>query len=449
LDLREDLFIVGSDIRPKIHPDALTQWGTAPARFTSQWPRTLSVLLTVVVLVALAAALASGGNSLWLSVYYGGIAIQSLVAIIFRHRIGDVLEGVELPAKDLTLFSELLARIERENFLSPRTIAMQLALTTDGVKASRAIRRLVRLFDALTLRELNVLIAIVVFLTAELIFPLSMILMLRLQIAYAIESWRLRHGKAIGPWLSIAGEYEALCSLAGYSYEHPRDLFPEIADGHRVLEAEDLCHPLIPSKQCVANSVQFTGALQLLVVSGSNMSGKSTLLRTVGINVVLALAGGPVRARRFHLSPFTIGATIQIHDSLQAGTSRFYAEITRIRRIIDLTKGDLPVLFLLDEILHGTNSHDRAIGAEAIMKGLINRDAIGMVTTHDLALTRVADALAPRAINVHFEDHLKDGVLIFDYKMKPGVVHKSNALELMRVVGIEMEGNGFDDIGRS
>ena len=175
-----------------------------------------------------------------------------------------------------------------------------------------------------------------------------------------------------------------------------------------------------------------------MVVSGSNMSGKSTLLRTVGINTVLALAGAPVRAASMRLSPLEIGTTLRIQDSLQAGTSRFYAEIQRIQHIMELTRQRLPVLFLLDEILHGTNSHDRAVGAEAIVKGLIDRGAIGLVTTHDLALAKVADALAPRAQNVHFEDNMVDGKMVFDYRMRPGVVNKSNALALMRAVGLDV-----------
>jgi len=168
------------------------------------------------------------------------------------------------------------------------------------------------------------------------------------------------------------------------------------------------------------------------------MSGKSTLLRSVGSNVVLALAGGTVRANRLRLSPVAIGATLRVQDSLQAGTSRFYAEILRIRQVVDLTRGPIPLLFLLDEVLHGTNSHDRLSGATAVVKGLIERGAIGLVTTHDLALAEVAEGLAPRARNVHFEDHFENGVMRFDYAMRPGVVRKSNALELMRAVGLEV-----------
>jgi DNA mismatch repair ATPase MutS len=188
----------------------------------------------------------------------------------------------------------------------------------------------------------------------------------------------------------------------------------------------------------VRNDVALNGAPRVLVVSGSNMSGKSTLLRTVGINAVLAQAGAPVRARRLRISPLQPAASIHIVDSLQGGSSRFYSEITRLRLIVDLTGGPLPVLFLLDEFLHGTNSHDRKIGAEAIVRGLVERGSIGLLTTHDLALAHIAESLGERGANVHFEDRLEEGRLVFDYRMRPGVVRRSNALELMRSVGLEV-----------
>jgi DNA mismatch repair ATPase MutS len=180
------------------------------------------------------------------------------------------------------------------------------------------------------------------------------------------------------------------------------------------------------------------GKLRVLVVSGSNMSGKSTMLRTLGTNVVLAQAGAPVRARRLRLSPLSVGASIRVNDSLQGGISRFYAEILRLRQILDLASGAPAALFLIDEFLHGTNSHDRRIGAQALVRGLVDRGAIGLITTHDLALAEIADSLGERAANVHFEDHLEDGQIRFDYIMRPGVVRKSNAIELMRSVGLEI-----------
>src|SRR5262249_16778474 len=150
-----------------------------------------------------------------------------------------------------------------------------------------------------------------------------------------------------------------------------------------------------------------------------NMSGKSTMLRTLGINSVLAQAGGIVRARRMRLSPLQVGASIRVNDSLQSGVSRFYAEILRLRQILDLAAGPLPVLFLIDEFLHGTNSHDRRIGAEALVRSLVERGAAGLITTHDLALADIADVLGERARNVHFEDQIEGGQIRFDYVMRP------------------------------
>jgi DNA mismatch repair ATPase MutS len=190
----------------------------------------------------------------------------------------------------------------------------------------------------------------------------------------------------------------------------------------------------------VPNDVQLGGGTDLLVVSGSNMSGKSTLLRTVGINAVLALAGAPVRAASLRLSPLSIGATLRIQDSLLEGRSRFYAEITRIRELADIATGPMPLLFLLDELFHGTNSHDRRIGAAGVLRSFLDRGAIGLITTHDLALTSVADELSPRAANVHFQDWFEGQDITFDYLMTPGPVTRSNALALMRAVGLDVPG---------
>jgi DNA mismatch repair ATPase MutS len=230
-----------------------------------------------------------------------------------------------------------------------------------------------------------------------------------------------------------------------------------LVDDDVVFQAEALAHPLIPAADAVANDVHLGGVTlgvanpHVIIVSGSNMSGKSTLLRTVGVNVVLALCGAPVRARHVRLSRLAIGATLKVEDSLQEGHSRFYAEILRIKTIVDVARGPVPLLFLLDEILHGTNSFDRRIGAEAIVRALVGEGAIGLVTTHDLALTESAGTIgaavassegAPGpgsgAANMHFEDRLVDGRMVFDYRMHPGVVEHSNALALMRAIGLDV-----------
>jgi DNA mismatch repair ATPase MutS len=325
----------------------------------------------------------------------------------------------------------VLVRLERETFRSPVLAALRASLDAEGDPPSKRLAHLNRLMELLDSRE------------HMLVRMLEPFTLWTTHLAFAVENWRRHSGPAARRWLTATGEIEALCSLASHAFEHPNDPFPEFTpeapgDAAPCLEAEAIGHPLIPEDRVVRNDIRIGSDLRVLVVSGSNMSGKSTLLRTLGINAVLAQAGAPVRAKRLRMSPLAVGASIRITDSLQGGVSRFYAEILRLRQILDLTAGQLPVLFLIDEFLHGTNSHDRRIGAEALVRGLIDRGAIGLITTHDLALAEIAHTLGDRAANVHFEDQIENGQIRFDYVMRPGVVRKSNAIELMRSVGLEI-----------
>jgi hypothetical protein len=423
IDLREDLTILGADLRSSIHPNLITAWGNSPAIPNTLWIRLVLPIPVTFTLYTLWPILTTfSAHPLW----WLALGIEAAIGLFFRSRVRSIIESLNHPDRELKLLSLMLARVEQEQFKSAKLTELRKSLETSGLVASQQIKRFTRLMNTLNWYR------------NEFFTPFSLILLWRTQFVFATEKWKRRCGPSIGPWIHAMGEIEALCALAAFAYEHPSDPFPEIVDAGPTLEGDELRHPLIPFGRCVPNSVTLGSALRLLVVSGSNMSGKSTLLRTVGINAVLAMAGAPVRARRLRLSPVAIGATLRIQDSLQAGTSRFYAEIQRIHHIMELTKRPLPVLFLLDEVLHGTNSHDRAVGAEAIVRGLIDRGAIGLATTHDLALAQVADALAPQAANVHFEDDLVNGKIVFDYRMRAGVVRKSNALALMRAVGLDV-----------
>jgi DNA mismatch repair ATPase MutS len=254
----------------------------------------------------------------------------------------------------------------------------------------------------------------------------------------AIDVWRGRHGAAIREWLAVTGEAEALSAFAVYLYEHPSDTFPQfLADGPS-FQAESLAHPLLPRDRAIPNDLSLGRDLQLLVISGPNMAGKSTFIRSIGVNAVLAQAGAPVCARRLTLSSLQVTASICILDSLQGGLSRFYAEISRLKQIDDLSKASASVLFLLDELLSGTNSYDRRIGTESFVRSLLARGAIGLVTTHDLALAEIAEGIGPVAANFHFSDRFEDGKLYFDYKLSPGIVQTTNALLLMRSIGLEV-----------
>ena len=439
LDLREDLAVFGEEAHAGVNPVSLAAWGEAPAAMQQRGLRATMWLLTglgVIGAAALFTWLCAIGNILRLPEGMAALARDAGLAIalvngffLHRHRLqtDKVVAAVEEAAHELGLLSEVLFRLEREKkFQAPLLAELRRSLDAQGGPPSIRIARLNKLIERLDSRD-NVFVRV-----------LEPFLLWTMHTAWAVESWRHAYGAAVRRWLTATGEIEALCAFAGYAFDHPQDPFPEFLEGAPALEAEGICHPLLPAERAVRNDVRLDGEPQVMVVSGSNMSGKSTLLRTLGINVVLAQAGAPVRARRLRLTPLAVGASIRLSDSLQGGVSRFYAEILRIRQILDLTSGPLPVLFLIDEFLAGTNSHDRRIGAEALVRGLVDRRAMGLVTTHDLALAEIVESLGARAVNVHFEDRIEDGKIRFDYVMRPGVVRKSNALELMRSVGLEI-----------
>ena len=258
------------------------------------------------------------------------------------------------------------------------------------------------------------------------------------QLTMAAERWRAQFGPGIRGWLEAAGEFEALAALAGYAYEHPADVLPEMCDETPCFDAEGLAHPLLPAAKAVGNDLHLGRSPQLIIISGPNMAGKSTFLRGVGLNAVLAQCGAPVRAKRLRMSPLTVGASICVLDSLAGGVSRFYAEIQRLKVLSDLAAGPRPLLFLLDELLSGTNSHDRFEGTRFVVQELVRRGAIGLVTTHDLALTAIPDTMNGAATNCHFEDAIEEGQLKFDYRLRPGIVRTSNALKLMEAVGLRV-----------
>ena len=425
LDLREDLALLGAEIRTGVHTEEVEAWGKAAPALTMKQIRVLAAFTAITGFLTIAAVV------VWIAF---GVRLPALAAITFvlffyarySRTIAAIISAVERPSRDLNLLSGVLERLEREPFASPKLAALRARLDTEGLPPSKQIARLSKLIEILGWTK------------NQFFAPIAFLLLLPAQIAVAIERWRQTTGARIGEWLDAVAEIEALNSLASFAYERPNNPFPELVETEACFDGEALGHPLIAADRCIRNDVRMNSRHQLLIVSGSNMSGKSTLMRTVGINVVLALVGAPVCAKRLRVSPLNIGASIHILDSLQTGASRFYAEITRLKQIVELTNEQLPLLFLLDEILSGTNSHDRRIGAEAVVRSLVKRGAIGLVTTHDLALTRIADDLEERASNVHFEDRLENGKMIFDYRMQPGVVQRSNALELMRAVGIEV-----------
>ena len=424
IDLREELALMGEEVRAAIDDQALQAWGERPRVAFFPGARFLAPLLAAAAVVTAALVLGQVLSVRW---FLGAILLELMFGFWVRESVVQVVSSASAPAHELDLLASLLARLERESFNSPALRALRASIEVGGHAASRQIFRLERLVHHLYSAR------------NQIFAPIAAPLLWTSQFSMAVEAWREHHGPHIGRWMAAVGEFEALCSLAAFAYERPETVFPELADTSTPLFGADaLVHPLIPPGEVIANDVALGERTRLWIVSGSNMSGKSTLLRAVGLNTVLAWAGAPVTAARLRVSPLRIGASMRANDSVIDHRSRFYAEISRLRDVVDLARAGHPTLFLLDELLSGTNSHDRRIGAEALIRGLVERGAIGLVTTHDLALAEIAGSLDDRAANVHFEDHLEGSEIRFDFRLRPGVVTRSNALALMRAVGLEV-----------
>lgn len=423
LDLREQIAFIGESVKSSADIQKLEGWGAGQAIPFAPVLRPLVLVLSLAAVGTLIAFFAQA-----LPIFpFAVILFCNLILLAILHKRVSTVAGAEISAADLRVFSQLLAQFETETFTSPLLERLKNEIGAQGLPASRQTARLARWVDLLDSSE---------HLALRILRP---VLLWEEQAAMGLERVRQQMGISLGTWVRAIAQFEALAAFASLAFERPHWTFPElVASGEPSFAAESLQHPLLAPGACVPNDVSLSDGLRLLIVSGSNMSGKSTLLRSVGLNTVLAWAGAPVAARRMRVSPLQPAASIRIFDSLHDNRSRFFAEITRLRQIVDLTRQERPVLFLLDELLSGTNSHDRRIGAAGVVRGLVDAGAIGLVTTHDLALADIASDLGPRAANVHLEDRFVEGRVEFDYRLRPGVVRRSNALELMRAVGLHV-----------
>ncbi|MFT3878410.1 MAG: hypothetical protein QM703_01980 [Gemmatales bacterium] len=417
---REDAAIRAVGLH-QFQDEHLREWVNQPPPVWLPWER----IATDVIVVLNAACLAA-----WVGGYVpgylalAGVVIMMLWSSRLQPRTAATLRGLDRQADRLQTLAGLLHYFEQQQYQAPLLLKLQGELKS-GTQASTAIAELAGLAQKLEWPRNAFFI------------PIALLLLWWTRLAFKVADWRQLSGSHVNAWLDALGQLETLHSLAALSFEHPDYTFPEIVEAGRSFEAVQLGHPLIPSDKCRFNDVSFGTNPQMLLISGSNMSGKSTLLRTVGISVVLALAGGPVKAKSLKLSVLYPGATLRVQDSLQSGISRFYAEILRLRQLLDLAQ-EKPLLFLVDEILAGTNSAERRQGAAGILQALLDRGAIGLATTHDLALTEIAAGWSPRARNMHFADTWKDEQISFDYQLQPGVVSHGNALALMRAVGLKV-----------
>ncbi len=358
-DLREEMALIGEDIRAAVDAKELGQWGVAAPSNFFPGARIVAPILATTAVVTLVLFFA---HVISLRPFLAIVLCEIAFTIATRESVIRINASVSTPARELHLLASLLERLENEPFQSARLVQLKGDLAATGRTASEQIRRLTRLVEQMESAK------------NQFFGPIAAALLWIPQFAMAIEKWRREFGPHIGRWTAAIGEFEGLCALAGFAYERPLAVFPELLQqADPLFDAAALQHPLIPPEIAIANDVSLGQPTRLWIVSGSNMSGKSTLMRAIGLNAVLAWAGAPVTCTRLRISPLYIGASMRANDSLVDNRSRFYAEIERLRDIVNLSREGKPTLFLLDELLSGTNSHDRRIGAEALVRGLVER----------------------------------------------------------------------------
>ena len=423
-DLPERLASAAPAHTSDFRPDFLKQWLNER---TAQFPAWAPYMAFILAIVAIVLPILYFSGLLALTTLWNGLAVLFVMDVIFalnfRSRVKVVLDSLGSLSIELPVLRALLEIMERERFSSPKLMELADSLRGNNLSASQTLNRLHRLIRLVKLRD------------DELLGYPCFCLLWGTQFAMAVDRWRRKHGLQLLKRMTALGELDALISLSTYSYEHPADPFPEIVESGVLFYAEGLGHPVLKEDACVRNDVQLDDKMRFLIVSGSNMSGKSTFLRAIGTNTALALMGAPVRCVKLRLSPVTLGAAIRIQDSLVDGRSHFMAEMQRLRRMIEAA-GEGRLMFLADEIMGGTNSHDRRIATEWVIRALVLRGAIGAISTHDLALTEIAANGLP-GHNVFFEDSGESGTLSFDYKLREGILTRSNALNIAHILGID------------
>ncbi len=354
--------------------------------------------------------------------------VQGAVNRVFRNKVNRLYKLTSQNFKVLSVYSKIIGEIESETFKNSTLIELQKHCFIKNRPASLYIKKLssrLQFFESRSNKEIHIL--------------LNNIFFWDLHCVYRIEKWKNDVKLDINKWLDAVGQFEALSCLGNIGYNHPKWTMPDLSDSGFALNAVSVGHPLIPSSERVNNSIRLDGDTNIVIITGPNMAGKTTFLKTIGVNIVLALSGSPVCADLFQVSPLRVYTSMKVSDSLDKGLSLFYAELQRIKIVLQaILKGE-PVFFLIDEMLKGTNELDRHSGAKALICQLIEQRAQGMVATHDLELTKLEKDYPKKIWNYFFDGYIEDDKLLFDYLLKRGVCTSSNALELMKKIGIKIQ----------
>lgn len=366
-------------------------------------------------------------DSISLIAFLSVLFVMSIIAWQIDKIVAPVHRQLDEIASQLGYISLSLEMIEQRRFSSEMLKQMHDGLFNGNSCASGEIKKIKKILDRLDLRY-NFLLS----------WPLNVLLLWNLQQILDLEKWKTAQKPFVTHWIEILAKTEALCSLANFSFNNPTYTFPQITEDYFSLSGKDVGHPLIPTIKRVNNPVELPTKGQLLLITGSNMAGKSTYLRSIGVNCVLAFCGAPVCASHFKVSLVDLISSMRIADNLMESTSTFYAELKKLKVVIDHVNNHDRVLILLDEILRGTNSHDRHTGSKALIKQLIEKESAGIIATHDLELAEMKESFANNLLNYHFDVQVSQEELFFDYKLKPGICTSMNASILMKKIGIVM-----------
>ncbi len=425
--LREDLAVAGAGVaEASPDPEPFVAWASGARSFSPGQGLVAIMWLLPVLTVAMAAGSTRHPHLIW------GFAIAFIASMTLVARLGPrlnpAINAASQRSGDLERFARILVVVESKAFQAEALKSLQQRLRASGVTASTEIARLARIVSTLEARENGAFRAV-----------MGPILLWDLHCVAALERWQQRVGPHARNWLDALADFEACSSLATFAFEHPDYAWPDVDTQALHFEAVGLGHPLLDPQRLVVNDVSLPAPGFALLVTGSNMSGKSTLLRSIGAAAVLALAGAPVCARSLRMSVCAVRTSMRISDSVRDGVSRFYAEILKIKGVVDAAGGARPVLFLLDEILHGTNSRERHLGARSIIRALLRAGSIGAVSTHDLALADLSQLEQGKVRTVHFQEQVDGDKMSFDYRLREGLVRSVNALRWMRIVGLPVD----------
>ncbi len=403
----------------------LMAWLHEPTLFLQfrhwQW---LRIVLPVIIITVVTTAIA---GFISMNVMYVFLLLYAVIAFQVNKIVSPLHEKLSKIVDEMDVLSLSIATIEKEKFNTALTKRLQQQFFSNNMAASVKTGKLKKILNRLDMRYNIVLSA-----------PLNLLFLWNLQQALDLENWKKEYDADVETWFRTLGIFEALNSFAAIHFNNPDCCFPTLEEKHFFIAAKELGHPLINATKRVNNYIDIESRGELMLVTGSNMAGKSTYLRSVGINTVLAMAGAPVCATSFRLSPVQLISSMRIADNLEESTSTFYAELKKLKSVIDKVNAGEKVFILLDEILRGTNSLDRHTGSEALIKQLIRQQAAAIIATHDLGLADLKKEFPNHILNYHFDVEVNNEELYFDYKLKPGVCTSLNASILMRKIGIEL-----------